>query len=230
MGRENRLYQADWLMRLYGYSLEEVIRPEQPYLDLQTDPKLGFAQRQPDLFPVDINSAEYDMILRVPGIGLRSAKRIVRLRRQGLIRYEHLRQMGVALNRAVHFIVCPGQPVLRRAVKDKEDRPVGVADLPRRKLSVAVPSTSDRQLVFLTDGTFEGLLTAVFEAYAGRTDPAQIRSRKVHRRGSSRKVWGFQVTHERPRECGKALIAIWVRTADRSFIKPTGPENRRWRS
>ncbi len=183
MGRENRLYQADWLMRLYGYSLEEVIRPEQPYLDLQTDPKLGFAQRQPGLFPVDINSAEYDMILRVPGIGLRSAKRIVRLRRQGLIRYEHLRQMGVALNRAVHFIVCPGQPVLRRAVKDKEDRPVGVADLPRRKLSVAVPSTSDRQLVFLTDGTFEGLLTAVFEAYAGRTDPAQIRSRKVHRPG-----------------------------------------------
>ncbi|MCK7515218.1 MAG: hypothetical protein MZV70_71960 [Desulfobacterales bacterium] len=83
LARENRLYQADWLMRLYGYSVQEVIRPEEPYLDLKIDPKLAFALRQPDLFPVDINSADYAMVLKVPGIGLRSAKRIVSLRSAG---------------------------------------------------------------------------------------------------------------------------------------------------
>jgi predicted DNA-binding helix-hairpin-helix protein len=92
LAREHRLYQADWLMRLYGYAVEEVIRPEEPYLDLEIDPKLAFARRQPDLFPVDINKADYSMILRVPGIGLRSAKRILSLRRQGHIRYEHLQR------------------------------------------------------------------------------------------------------------------------------------------
>jgi predicted DNA-binding helix-hairpin-helix protein len=174
LARENRLYQADWLMRLYGYSVEEVIRPEEPYLDLKIDPKLSFALRQPDLFPVDINSADYSMILKVPGIGLRSAKRIVSLRRQGQIRYEHLQQMGVALNRARDFIFCPGQPKTDRATP----RP-GVAPQTAlstgRKPSLAVPSStcSALPLVFLIDGTFEGLLTAIFETYVRTDVPGQ---------------------------------------------------------
>ena len=182
LARENRLYQADWLMRLYGYSVEEVIRPEEPYLDLKIDPKLAFARRQPDLFPVDINSADYSMILKVPGIGLRSAKRIVSLRRQGHIRYEHLQQMGVALNRARNFIFCPGQPNIDRATS----RP-GIAPQPAlptgRKLSLAVPSStcSALPLVFLSDGTFEGLLTAIFETYVRKVEPVQIRPRAGHR-------------------------------------------------
>jgi probable DNA metabolism protein len=182
LARENRLYQADWLMRLYGYSVEEVIRPEEPYLDLKIDPKLAFARRQPDLFPVDINSADYSMILKVPGIGLRSAKRIVSLRRQGHIRYEHLQQMGVALNRARDFISCPGQPKIDRATS----RP-GIAPQPAlptgRKLSLAVPSStcSALPLVFLSDGTFEGLLTAIFETYDRKVEPVHIRPRAGHR-------------------------------------------------
>jgi probable DNA metabolism protein len=91
--------------------------------------------------------------------------------------------MGVALNRAAHFIVCPGQPVSSRTVETKEERTVEAAGAPRRKSSVAVPSTSDRQLIFLTDGTFEGLLSAVFAAYAGRIEPAQICARRLHRPG-----------------------------------------------
>lgn len=183
LARENRLYQADWLLRLYGYSLDEVIRAEAPYLDLKIDPKLSFALRQPELFPVDVNSADYAMILRVPGIGLRSAQRIVSLRRQGRIRYEHLRQMGVALNRAAPFIVCPGLPRFGRTAMDGEARPTEAAVTPRRKLSAAVSAESERPLVFLTDGSFEGLLTAVFEAYARKVDPAVIRPRKDHRAG-----------------------------------------------
>ncbi|MDZ7580877.1 MAG: putative DNA modification/repair radical SAM protein [Deltaproteobacteria bacterium] len=179
MVRENRLYQADWLMRLYGYSLQEVIRAEEPYLDLKIDPKLAFALRQPDLFPVDINSADYAMVLRVPGIGLRSAKRIVNLRRQGLIRYEHLRQMGVALKRAANFIVCPGQPKSRSyAVGDAQATEAAVSA--GRTTPITVPSKASWRQVFLTDGTFEGLLTAVFEAYARKVEPAEIRSQKDH--------------------------------------------------
>jgi putative DNA modification/repair radical SAM protein len=155
LARENRLYQADWLMRLYGYSVEDVIRPEEPYLDLKIDPKLAFARRQPDLFPVDINSADYSMILKVPGIGLRSAKRIVSLRRQGHIRYEHLQQMGVALNRARNFIFCPGQPKIDRATSRPGIAPQTTLST-GRKLSLAVPSStcSALPLVFLSDGTF----------------------------------------------------------------------------
>jgi putative DNA modification/repair radical SAM protein len=81
--RENRLYQADWLMRLYGFSIDDVISSDSPYLDLKIDPKQAFALRNPSLFPVDINSADSEMILRVPGIGLKSANRIVSLRRKG---------------------------------------------------------------------------------------------------------------------------------------------------
>ena len=182
LARENRLYQADWLMRLYGYSVEEVIRPEEPYLDLKIDPKLAFARRQPDLFPVDINSADYSMILKVPGIGLRSAKRIVSLRRQGHIRYEHLQQMGVALNRARDFIFCPGQPKIDRATPRPGFAPQTALSI-GRKLSLAVPSStcSALPLVFLSDGTFEGLLTAIFETYVRKVEPVQIQPRSGHR-------------------------------------------------
>lgn len=111
--RENRLYQADWLIRLYGFSIEEVITARQPNLDLTMDPKQAFALRHPQFFPVDVNTAEREMILRVPGIGIRSADRIVTLRRRGRIRLEHLRQMGVVISRALPFIRCDGLPDTR---------------------------------------------------------------------------------------------------------------------
>lgn len=102
--RENRLYQADWLMRFYGFAIGEIVSPVEPLLDLEIDPKLSWALRNMTAFPVDLNSADYLEILRVPGIGLGSAKKIVEGRRFGPLNWEHLKKMGVALNRARYFI------------------------------------------------------------------------------------------------------------------------------
>jgi predicted DNA-binding helix-hairpin-helix protein len=106
--RENRLYQADWLMRFYGFGAEELVDDKHQNLDLEIDPKLSYAFRNPGLFPIDINKADLHMILRVPGIGVKSAKMILASRRHGLVRYEHLQKIGVVLRRAKYFISCPG--------------------------------------------------------------------------------------------------------------------------
>ena len=108
--RENRLYQSDWLMRFYGFEANEIVNNQHPNLDLEVDPKLSWALRNPEQFPVDINKADYRMILRVPGIGVRSAKKIVSARRFGKIHIDQLKRMGVAYNRAQHFIRCADTP------------------------------------------------------------------------------------------------------------------------
>lgn len=108
--RENRLYQSDWLMRFYGFEAAELVDEKHPNLDLDVDPKLGWALRHPEQFPVDLNRADYRMILRVPGIGVRSAKKIVQARRFGKIHIDQLKRMGVAYNRAQHFIRCADTP------------------------------------------------------------------------------------------------------------------------
>jgi putative DNA modification/repair radical SAM protein len=102
--REHRLYQADWLMRFYGFKGDEILDDENPYLETEIDPKLAYALRHPYLFPIDLNKADYEMVLRVPGIGVRSAKLIVNNRRFGHITLAHLKRMGIALNRAKFFI------------------------------------------------------------------------------------------------------------------------------
>lgn len=108
--RENRLYQADWLMRFYHFNHDEILDENHPELDLNMDPKLAYALRHPELFPIDLNKAPYEMILRVPGIGVRSAKIIVGMRRFGKITFTHLKRMGVALKRAKYFISCNELP------------------------------------------------------------------------------------------------------------------------
>lgn len=115
--RENRLYQSDWLMRFYHFSAGEILDEDQPFLDLEIDPKLAYALRHPELFPVDINKAAYELILRVPGIGVRSAKMIVDARRFRKLNGDHLRQIGVVLKRARYFIACNE---LREFRKDRE--------------------------------------------------------------------------------------------------------------
>lgn len=104
--RENRLYQADWLMRFYQFKAEEITDPDNPNLDLEVDPKLGWALRHPEAFPVDINRAPYEMILRVPGIGVKSAMLIVNARRFRHLTSSHLSKIGVAMKRAKYFISC----------------------------------------------------------------------------------------------------------------------------
>jgi putative DNA modification/repair radical SAM protein len=108
--RENRLYQADWLMRFYRFSADELTDKNSPYLDLEIDPKLGWALRHPEYFPVDVNTAEYQALLRVPGIGVRSAGLIIASRRYGKLTSEQLKKMGVVLKRAAYFIVCRELP------------------------------------------------------------------------------------------------------------------------
>lgn len=107
--REHRLYQADWLIRLYGFKAGELLSREQPSLDPLLDPKCGWALRHLDLFPVEVNRADRDLLLRVPGIGLKSAERILTARRAGKLTFGDLKKIGVVLKRAVYFITCRGQ-------------------------------------------------------------------------------------------------------------------------
>ena len=104
--RENRLYQADWLMRFYHFKVDEIVDDKHAHLDLDVDPKLGWALRHPEFFPVDINSAPYEEILRVPGIGVKSALLIVNSRRFNRVTSYHLKKMGVVLKKAKYFITC----------------------------------------------------------------------------------------------------------------------------
>lgn len=109
--RENRLYQSDWLMRFYHFSAEEILSENQPFLDLDIDPKLGYALRNLHLYPVDINHADYEMILRVPGIGYLSAQKIVLARRHRKLNFQHLKNLGIVMKRAKYFITCSELPV-----------------------------------------------------------------------------------------------------------------------
>ncbi len=104
--RENRLYQADWLMRFYGFRTEEIVDDAYPDLDLEIDPKLAWALRHPEQFPVDMNTADYALILRVPGIGVKSAKLIVATRRHARITSTVLKKIGVVMKKAQYFITC----------------------------------------------------------------------------------------------------------------------------
>jgi putative DNA modification/repair radical SAM protein len=108
--RENRLYQTDWLMRFYGFHVNELLNDANPQLDADIDPKLSWALRNLQFFPVDINIAAYKMILRIPGIGVESAKKIIQARKFGKLRIDQLKKIGVAYNRAKHFIRCSDTP------------------------------------------------------------------------------------------------------------------------
>lgn len=109
--RENRLYQTDWLMRFYGFEIQELLNDENPNLDVQVDPKLSWALRNPHFFPVDINTADYKMILRIPGIGVKSAQKIIQGRKFGKIHTYQLKKFGIAYNRAKYFMNCADSPI-----------------------------------------------------------------------------------------------------------------------
>ena len=113
LNREHRLYQADWLLRNYGFSADEILSEEHPYLDEHLDPKASWALRHPEFFPVDVNRADYAALLRVPGIGVTSAKRIVAARRYAVMTPDGLKKVGVVMKRARYFITCSGRPVER---------------------------------------------------------------------------------------------------------------------
>lgn len=109
--RENRLYQADWLMRFYQFHIDEIVDDVHPDLELDVDPKMSWALRHPEFFPVDLNTAPYESILRVPGVGVKSAKLILSSRRFGRLDFFQLKKIGVVMKRAQYFIVCRDLPM-----------------------------------------------------------------------------------------------------------------------
>ena len=109
MVREHRIYQADWLLRFYNFKAEEILDEKNPFIDPLLDPKANWAVQNWHLFPMEINRASYKDLIRIPGIGVTSAKRIVMVRRHNVIKYEHLKKLGVVIKRAKYFITVNGE-------------------------------------------------------------------------------------------------------------------------
>lgn len=129
MLREHRIYQADWLLRFYNFKAEEILDEKNPFIDPLLDPKANWAVQNWHLFPMEINRAPYKDLIRIPGIGVTSAKRIVMARRHNVIKYEHLKKLGVVIKRAKYFITVNGEfmgfrkespDLIRNALIEKE--------------------------------------------------------------------------------------------------------------
>ena len=144
--REHRLYQADWLLRYYHFSAEELLSEERPNFNLVLDPKRDWALRHLEYFPVEVNRADYQTLLRVPGIGYTSARRIVRARRTGTLDFTDLKKMGVVLKRALYFVTCKGKMmypirmdedyILRNLLDPREKLPGRLGEITYRQLSL----------------------------------------------------------------------------------------------
>ncbi len=137
--REHRLYQADWLLRFYDFSAQELFTEDQPNLDYRLDPKLNWALNNLHKFPIEINKASYEELLRVPGIGPRSAGRIVAARREGSLSYLNLPKIGMVLKRAKYFITCQGKyqagiPFQEEIIEDRVIKEMGKKDLHQTSL------------------------------------------------------------------------------------------------
>lgn len=117
--REHRLYQADWLLRFYGFQADELLSEEKPNFNEQLDPKCDWALRHLGLFPLEVQKASYDMLLRTPGIGPRSAGRIMQARRYGSLDFDSLKKMGVVLKRAHYFITCNGRRLYHTPIEEQ---------------------------------------------------------------------------------------------------------------
>lgn len=118
--RENRLYQADWLLRFYGFKANELLTPKDPNFNLLIDPKANYALNNIDNYPIEINTADYKDILRVPGIGVTSAKRIMMTRKVAHLDFDTLKRIGVVLKRAKYFITCDGKYYSKTGVFKKD--------------------------------------------------------------------------------------------------------------
>lgn len=147
--REHRLYQADWLLRYYHFQAEELLDAKNPNFNPYVDPKCGWALRHMEQFPVEVNQAEYETLLRVPGIGVKSARRIVAARKAGRLDFDGLKKLGVVLKRAKYFLLCSGRAmpgirmehnsILRALLSDAALETMGQAD----QLSLFDPTMED---------------------------------------------------------------------------------------
>lgn len=151
--REHRLYQADWLLRFYGFEASELLSESKPNFNVLLDPKADWALRHLELFPVEINRADYKTILRVPGIGVKSAQRIVRARKNGNLTFDALKKIGVTLKRALYFITCNGK--MMYPTKIEEDYITRNLIDGREKLPFDKDGMTYRQLSLFDDYHYE---------------------------------------------------------------------------
>ena len=166
--REHRLYQADWLLRFYGFQAQELLDEKRPFFNVMLDPKEDWAVRHLEAFPVEINRASYDMLLRVPGIGVTGARRIVRARRSARLDFQDLRKMGIVLKRALYFITCNGR--MMYPTKLEEDYIVRNLTCDKERVKFGSDGMSYKQMSLFDLGQFTADYTAEdrFQAVSGQ--------------------------------------------------------------
>ncbi len=150
--REHRLYQADFLLRFYGFEAEELLDEERPFFNVLLDPKEDWAVRHLEQFPVEVNKASLEMLLRVPGIGVKSARRIVAARRSAKLDFQDLKKIGVVLKRAVYFITCGGR--LMYPLKLEEDAIVRNLTEKEDRIRLGSDGMTYRQMSLFDDASF----------------------------------------------------------------------------
>lgn len=163
--REHRLYQADFLMRFYQFQAEELLSEERPNFNIFLDPKADWAVRHLEQFPVEVNTASYQMLLRIPGIGVKSAQRIVKARRTAFLGFDDLKKIGVVLKRALYFITCGGRMMYR--TKIEEDYIVRNLTAVKERLPFDADGMTYRQMSLFDDVVFDGALIVPGKAAAG---------------------------------------------------------------
>lgn len=152
--REHRLYQGDWLLRLYGFKADELLNEQNPNFDINFDPKTSWALRNMHLFPIEINTAPFEMLIRVPGIGLAGAKKIISARRLSILTFEDLKKLRIVLKRAQYFILCKGKYNGNVAYDDEKIR---LAIRPELDLNL-VENTSRQLSLFDEQGSTSKIL------------------------------------------------------------------------
>ena len=151
MLREHRLYQADWLLRYYGFAVKELLNKEHPNFNVALDPKCDWAVNHLDKFPVEVMRADYYTLLRVPGIGVKSARRITAARRYGMLDFNSLKKMGVVLKRAAYFITCGGKTMIPLSM-NQDALARTLADTDRKQVYAIENDTTYKQMTLMDLG------------------------------------------------------------------------------
>lgn len=155
--REHRLYQADWLLRFYGFQAQELLDEKRPFFNVMLDPKEDWAVRHLEEFPIEINRAPYEKLLRIPGVGVKSARRIVAARRSCNLTFSDLKKLGVVLKRALYFITCSGR--MMYPTKLEEDYIVRNLTSEQERIRFGSDGMSYRQMSLFDDGVFDRPVT-----------------------------------------------------------------------
>lgn len=156
--REHRLYQADWLLRFYGFKASELLDEKRPFFNVMLDPKEDWAVRHLECFPVEINKAPYEVLLRVPGVGVKSAQRIMSARRTAKLTFTDLKKIGVVLKRAVYFITCEGRMMYN--TKLEEDYIVRNLTTDKDRIRFGSDGMTYKQMSLFDDNLFQGQVSA----------------------------------------------------------------------